>query len=352
MARIYMRGFEDRSRFGDSYSNAGIYTSDIPGGGYCVHGKLNIITYSWYYARIANASLGSEYQEVYVRIYANWKPYPSSAYYTFGIADENKQAILDITKNYYPSGDLLVESRNGHAEGSIDSTYGGTNIWRMWEFYVKLGDSACNAIIRCDGEQVFSKVIDFSAYTNKHVVYAFFNNASPGQLLSADYGVWLDDIAVNDSTGTLQNTWPGPGHIIGIRPDSSGTYTQLTPVPDTGESNYEDVDDPYPDQSTTYVYATTSGKRDTYNFESIPDVITHPSITALSINITNKLSAAGPGTLKYVARLNGVEDAQNTGESIPSSDWDTQRIIIDNAPDGSAWSKSKIDACEFGYESA
>jgi hypothetical protein len=64
-------------------------------------------------------------------------------------------------------------------------------------------------------------------------------------------GVWyMDDIAVNDSTGSFQNTYPGPGKVIHLKPSSAGDSTEWTP--DTG-SNFARVQEVKPDDNTSKV---------------------------------------------------------------------------------------------------
>jgi len=55
-----------------------------------------------------------------------------------------------------------------------------------------------------------------------------------------------------------------------LRPNAAGDITQLGMFPDTGEENYEDVDEVTPDDDTTYVFKgePAGAGRDQYNLSN------------------------------------------------------------------------------------
>lgn len=64
-------------------------------------------------------------------------------------------------------------------------------------------------------------------------------------------GHWyLDDIAINDSTGSFQNSYPGEGSIIHLRPNAAGDNAGW--VDGTG-STFAEVDEVTPDDITTFI---------------------------------------------------------------------------------------------------
>jgi len=118
---------------------------------------------------------------------------------------------------------------------------------------------------------------------------------------------WVDDIVINDTRGTRNNSWPGPGHVYGIKPNAVGSNSGLTPFPGTGEHNYEDVDETPNDGYTTYVASNLSGTRDTYNFEPLGD---SGPIRGVAVHTISKLEVGDDlaSGIKAVALYGGTYD--------------------------------------------
>jgi len=66
--------------------------------------------------------------------------------------------------------------------------------------------------------------------------------------------VYFDDIAINDDTGSFQNSFPGPGKIFLLEPAGDVSVT-ATPTPSSPATNWDKVDDlpGAPDDATSYV---------------------------------------------------------------------------------------------------
>ncbi len=82
---------------------------------------------------------------------------------------------------------------------------------------------------------------------------------------AGDY--YLDDIALNDDSGSFQNDYPGDGKIIYAFPNKAGDNAQWTR--NTGSLNYANADDPPfaggADDATTYNYSNTVNQIDDFN---------------------------------------------------------------------------------------
>ena len=79
---------------------------------------------------------------------------------------------------------------------------------------------------------------------------------------------YLDDIGINDNTGSFQNAWLGPGKVIYLRPNVAGdTNGWLKSDGSAGDANnYQAVDEITPDDGTTYNKSNTLGAEDLYKF--------------------------------------------------------------------------------------
>ncbi|MGH9600944.1 MAG: hypothetical protein ACRD24_01030 [Terriglobales bacterium] len=92
-----------------------------------------------------------------------------------------------------------------------------------------------------------------------------------GNLIGANWStgnVYLDDIAINKSTGTFQTSWPGPGKIFMVKPTSDNTVAWTkTGANCSATTNTDCVDDEpgLPDDLSGYNTIGTSGTADRFN---------------------------------------------------------------------------------------
>lgn len=126
-----------------------------------------------------------------------------------------------------------------------------------------------------------------------------------------------------------------------LRPNDIGDYTALSHWPDTGEENWEDVDDVIPDEDTTYVFSgSLTQEKDAYNLEpsSIPggSVINSVKVYYRWVAFSSKY---GEYAQPYL-RLSGVETAGSEEYTI-STDWQTLNEIL-SRPGGGNWSVADL----------
>src|SRR3990167_327626 len=118
-------------------------------------------------------------------------------------------------------------------EGS-DSSVLNTGQWYNIEFYYNENTAALDA--RIDG-------VSFATGTTS----AGLNNnqVQIGCITSTTADLYFDDIAINDSSGSNQTSWPGTGNIIHSHPNAAGDNNNAS------VGDYTSVDDVTPDDATT-----------------------------------------------------------------------------------------------------
>jgi hypothetical protein len=132
-----------------------------------------------------------------------------------------------------------------------------------------------------------------------------------------------------------------------LRPNAAGDETALSPYPNSGEANWEDVDEETPDEGDTRVYKTgTSYTRDLYNLPS------HSvgSGTINFIKIYFRCQRPGSGTscraepsLKSDGVVtDGTEVTLTSSYTTYSEQWST------NPADSQPWEWTDIDALQIG----
>jgi|GEM_PF-2029228 len=74
----------------------------------------------------------------------------------------------------------------------------------------------------------------------------------------------LDDIAINDTTGTVDNSWCGDGHVVAVRPNGNGDASQMMGSDSNTVNNFELVREAGTPNRTNFVESDVSGQRDLY----------------------------------------------------------------------------------------
>jgi hypothetical protein len=127
--------------------------------------------------------------------------------------------------------------------------------------------------------------------------------------------------------------------------NAAGNYTQLTP---SAGNNYECVDDD-PFDTADYVEGDTDGEKDSYNLPDVPTSLNDSEIYAVQATpMAARTEAFGNLDITPFLRKSST-DYEKSAEEIDSTTYRKYRGIWNQDPsDSSAWTKSKINACEAG----
>jgi hypothetical protein len=154
-----------------------------------------------------------------------------------------------------------------------------------------------------------------------------------------------------DSAGTTTQLSPiVESNIVNetLRPNATGTYSEHSlGAPNTGESNYQDVDEEVADEDTTYIKNVSGDtKRDLYNIPS--SAYATGNIISVTVYVrARKVEGVGSptvgGYIKTGGNAYGTASHSITGGYETISDaWTT------NPQTGVAWTVSDINALEVG----
>ena len=170
----------------------------------------------------------------------------------------------------------------------------------------------------------------------------------------------VDDWGVNDSSGSVQNSWLGRGNVIYLRPNAAGDNNGLLKngggAGDT--NNYTLVDEAPPNDATDYVQGQTSGMTDMYNMGASglasTDTVQVVHVEGRTANITG---AATDTAAKYqIEKDTGGTKTQSAAFSPNSTSWRTNNsasviappITTYLDPDGAAWTQATLDSMQAG----
>ena len=158
------------------------------------------------------------------------------------------------------------------------------------------------------------------------------------------YVIKYDDMAINDVTGTVNNSWCGNGSIINIHPYANGSVTDYEPL--SGE-NWENVSETAPDGDTTINTSYAIGDTDLFKFK-LPDGISDDTvINAIQVTVN----------ARYTEQPMHIDNVVKIGEREITSDntltpvFSNYCMPIDMNPNTSAkfTAKELRDDVEIGY---
>ncbi len=160
----------------------------------------------------------------------------------------------------------------------------------------------------------------------------------------------FDDIAVNDDSGTFQNSWPGPGKIFLLEPSGDNTITWDRVPTDT--TNWDRIDDlpGLPDDSTTYIHTTTN-ETDKLDMSNL-GVEVPSDADIILLDVYGRVGSDGTtGARTIDFELWDEADSQNTllDVSTDINGWricDTDKHLVFDA--GSR-TKANVDSFRVGY---
>lgn len=177
-----------------------------------------------------------------------------------------------------------------------------------------------------------------------------------------DIDIWFDDVAVNDSRGTYQNSWPGNGRIVHLHPNANGDNDSGFESPTS--SSWEVMDEITPDDASTAYELRSNDDIVDVNIEAGSaigmDEGAGDTITLVSVGTRVVGDNSTPAT--YYTRLKSQSSgtvAQSVLIELTSASYVTHS---DDTPNiytltsyvdpqaGGAWTTSLIDSTQIGMQ--
>ena len=259
------------------------------------------------------------------------------------------------------NSDRTLELWNVSAQIGSDSSSLDLDTWYRIEVKAKhIGVGTGTLELLLDGNVVATSSAETLASTMS--LFQF------GILTSTTADLFWDDIAINNATGSFQNTYPGAGSLIYLKPDSAGDVnaweTQVGGTADTA-NNYTRVQEENPDGATTYNGSNTLNNEDLYNLEATPVAIAsgdtincvmiglHWAGAGTSANASLKLEieSSASGTIEQSTQITRTATGYATN-AIANGGVVNYRLILYDLPGASttAWTKADIDTAQIGMK--
>lgn len=319
MARLLTESFE---------AGDGLFWTSTAGGG---------INTNATYCRSGNRSWGCS-NAAYKNI-----PTLTEAYFRFPLHNNNRTEVKSLL--FRLDTTLICEVRI-NLINRIEIWFGGTlratssitfpaNSYSRLEIHVRL---AVDGIIeaRLDNKEA----VVWSGNTSAGI---YINNF--GISLSYIATIYVDDIALNDTSGSVDNSWCGNGYVVPMAVTGNGDSSQLTGSDGNSTDNYLLVDE-VPPNATDYVEGSVVDQRDLYQLAnvSLPAGMT---VSRVIVESRSMDTAGLGGLIALEIKTVGTEylsaDMTLAGSYAPiRAEWTL------NPATGLAWTQSDLDTLQAG----
>ncbi len=334
MTRIYTDGAEMADALWWDYHGTSV-AAVTPGasGSYCYSVGSNNTAYK---------NLPTSLTEAYMRFRFktdNFTPNSSMAYYPSFSSGSSQIIWLSTNQTYY----MKINTSGGVlASGSRLMT---NDTWYILEMYLKIDDTVGRFVLKING----ITDIDFTGDT-KPSSYTSFNRLIfyGGANFVGFPTLYIDDIAINDTNGTEDNSWCGDGRVERLFPNADGDMLEWTPS--SGSVHYTMVDEVPEDEDSTFVYTSASMKQDMYQLSTYTP--TNKSIRRVWAEARAKDFSSQGKSIKIGVKTGSSVNLSASATVLESEPYG--RIYGDvytAGSSGSGWTSDELNVLQFVVES-
>lgn len=344
MARVVTIGFETGV---EGYSHT--LDATTPRQTVSLNGGSKCITHAGDVSE-SNGTAFSALSELYVRVCFRMDTLPSRTTQIFGMLSTTGPAP-EVYIAYTTSGQLLLGYSNYYSgvTGWFGDLFGnsGANVMAAGQYYrievYYLGHASGQVIVKVNGDIW----ITYSGGTIQWTGTVAYVSLGAFRGIGTGNNHFIDDIAVNSTAGTVNNSWCGDGYIQIFSPNAAGATTQW--VPSTGD-NYNTVNEFPTADDADYVLSTAADELDLYGMPDLPSEA--GVVKTLTVSTRgNKIGTTNPN-IRLVVRTNSINYESNNIAlpndptfSLVSNTWET-------SPDTSAlWTVANANALQIGIKS-
>lgn len=164
---------------------------------------------------------------------------------------------------------------------------------------------------------------------------------------AADF--YFDDVVVNDTSGTVANSWPNQAGVQLLTPNADGNYTAWTST--GGAVDYTEVDDVaawggLPDGDTTHLSSATTGQRTSVGLTGVTGA---GDVLGVMLLTNAASSVATADTMNQFVRVNGTDYDSTAFSPGTSYAWRTDILTL-NPDTSAAWTTAEIETMELGWQ--
>lgn len=345
MARLYSTGFELNSTTagveGDTYSLVTVSTTSARSGTYALRANAAANAPFW-----RTQLLGSDSTTaiVYFRFYLYIASTPTANTQIARIVNASnvQQSIIQLTT----TNTLQLLNGSTTKIGS-DSAALSTSTWYRVEFSWNPATGATAAYL--DGSS-FASGTGTTGSWSRVILGCITGNPN------AD--LYFDDVAVNDNSGSFQNSYPGSGKIIYLRPNAAGDNTGLTTGVSDNTNHYVNVKEVTPDDDTSYNQTSTASQTDDYNIDNsgigasdtvnvVSVGVRYRKVTSGTLVFNVRAKASAGGTVEASSNISSATTTYKTNAEVAPFNYPLTMYDLPGAST-TAWTQADLDAAQIG----
>lgn len=250
-------------------------------------------------------------------------------------------AVTNVQLDFNNSQAIVAQRGDGTALGTASGTYATNSTWYYLTGHIVIHDTTGSVTLNKNGVQVLSVT---SVDTRND---AGTNGDKCDHVILKPVNTNVDDLWMNDTTGSFNNGDSGDIRIKAYIPSSAGDVTGLTPS--TG-SNFTAVDDVPANDDTDYVFGTDTTSYDLYN---VPNTSNTGSVQAVTIWLRAKKSDAGAANIAHKIKSGSSGATESTGADVAlTTSYKFYGKTYDSDPaDSAAWTAARVDTMQIGAKS-
>lgn len=285
---------------------------------------------------------------VYFRAYLRIASLPSAAAAMMRIVDTANLACATVRLS--TSGTLQLLNAAGTQVGSSSSAL-STNTWYRVELELDASSSPGSISARIDGTSFASGANSSQTPWARVIV---------GPIANVTTDVYFADLAVNDTSGTLQNSWPGDGAVLTLTPAAAGDANAWRKTDNTtaGDStSWQLVDELPPNDATDYTQTVTAAAVDSFTIaqHGAPGGVVN--CVMVGIRGSNNTADATTSVKTHIKAGPGLAIAQSAAIIWNATTWSSNSpteprnltVIAHTDPDGSVWTLASLTTTQIGY---
>jgi hypothetical protein len=363
MARIDVQTFDANSTTanilgGDIFSGATISTTHARTGTYAMRvSSLTSATAQGYLKKWLGSTAAGPYY-LKLGIYVVTLPSSSNTIVQFNGASGSLGTTARCYITLESNGTLILRNATGTQIGSASAA---------------INDSAFHVVeLKHDGTPAAgSKVIEGRLDGSVFATSSAQSQGNPlaysvgGNLASEAQTVgewWIDDVALNDSTGTGQTSYPGLGRQLYLVPNAAGdvnTFATQTGGTAGAGNNFTRVNEVPPNDATSFNGSSTLNQEDLFNVtdsgigasDTVNAVLVGIRVRNNTADVTSAIKAeiekTGSGTISQGTAIIPNTTSWNTnGTSTPRN----YTLVLYKDPDGTDWTQTTLDSMQIGYK--
>lgn len=230
---FYNEGVTYSQYFNDLSLSHGIGKYTILSNGRNAYSQKSLALYSQYYTNTlknvyAMKIFDSSYSELYIRFYFSYdflvEPY-TTGYPIFQVIDSIGNILFEIENNTNTTNITFdINVRKNSILTNVASKLTSKNVWYKVDVYFKCNATTGAYDVKFDDVSIFSETnIDTGTNNISALKFQALVGVNGPTYYSPTY---FDDIAVNDTYGTKNNSWCGAGTILSLKPKGAGNKSQ------------------------------------------------------------------------------------------------------------------------------